>query len=376
MSTASVEPIERASDGRQPSATRSIFWVVLALWVASNLFVTMVARMATWEGIDSYYSSADLCRWDCGIFGQVLTLGYQKGSALWLFHPAHPLLAYPLYYWLHLPLKTSLVLASKIALFFAIYGFILMLSDRIDSGMDRWMAGSLVAFNPYILYGHAGYSESLYFAALTFAFYFAARQRWITSGALGGFASLTRMVGVVFTASYAVILAERRGWRRLEWRKLAGLALCPMGTLLYMLYQYHRAGDGLAQIHSHVSFVGSQFSNPLTALWSPLHHHHWPRVWAIMVIAAFMASAWLFKLRKPEMGIYLVLSILVALLGGSLGGDLYGMARYIWWQPPFLYAIYVGLRRRPWLWPIYLVFASGVASFLIVEWFTGHNFVV
>ncbi len=90
-----------------------------------------------------------------------------------------------------------------------------------------------------------------------------------------------------------------------------------------------------------------------------------------MTIAAFLASAYLFKLRKHEFAIYLAIAILVPLSAGY-----WGLARYVWWQPPFLYAIYCALKRHSAWWVIYVAFASGMASFMILEWFTGHNFVV
>lgn len=356
-------------------------WVAIVLWLASNVFVTGIAKFATWEGGASYHSVADLCQWDCGWYGSVLEHGYDHaphndGTANWLFHPAQPLAAYPFRYWLKLPLPVSLVLASKAALVFAIYGFLLMVGTPTDSMEDRFKAGSLVAFNPYIIYAHAGYSEALYFALLAFAFYFAGRKWWIASGMMGALLSATRMIGFLFAVPYAMMSLGRDGLRKFDLNKLVGLLLCPLGTALYMLYLYHHTGDALAQVHIHVAWVGTSLVNPVQALWVALAQHHWPRIWGAMALGGLGASAWLFKLDKPELGTYLALSILVALSGGSLAGGLYGMARYIWWQPPLLYAIYRALSRYTGCWPIYTAFASGMASFMIWGWFTGHNFVV
>jgi hypothetical protein len=90
-----------------------------------------------------------------------------------------------------------------------------------------------------------------------------------------------------------------------------------------------------------------------------------------MIVTSLMASVYLFKLHKPELGLYLALVILLSCSGGY-----YAVARYVWWQPPMLYAVYLAIRRYPIWWTIYLVFASGMASFMIIEWFSGHNFVV
>lgn len=356
-------------------------WVAIVLWLASNAFVAVFSKFATWEGAASYYRIGDLCRWDCAWFGRVLENGYDtyprsNSTANWLFHPGQPLLAYPLHYWLNIPLTTSLVLASKIALLLAIYGFLLMVRDKGDSTVDRFRAGSLVAFNPYVIYAHAGYSEPLYFALFVFGFYFISRKWWVSSGTMGAFLSASRMVGFLFAVPYAITALRRNGWRKTHRAKLIGLLLCPLGTALYMLYLYHHTGDALAQVHIHVAWVGTSIGNPFQALWVALLYHHWPRFWAVMSLVGLAASAWLFKLRKPELGTYLALSILIALSGGSLGGRLYGMPRYIWWQPPLLFAIYCALQRHTSWWSIYIAFSSGMAVFMIWGWFSGHNFVV
>lgn len=357
----------------------SAIWVALVLWLASNAFVTAISKMATWEGNASYYTMADLCRWDCNWYRTVLQSGYHKepytetGEADWGFHPLFPLTAYPLRHVLKLSVPASLVMSSKLALLFAIYGFLLLLSDQTETTGDRFRAGSLVAFNPCLIYAHAGYAEPLYFALLTFAFWLAGRKQWISSGATGAFFSATRLTGFLFSISYAVIWLRDVGWRP-RWRKLdpnqlIGLLLCPLGTAIYMLYLYHHVGDALAQVHIHVAWVRLPLS-PVNTFWTCITGHHWLRLWGAMIVAGFVASAWLFKLRKPELGIFLALSVLISISGGA-----YGIPRYIWWQPPFLYAIYCVLKRHPGGWVVYLAFAAGLASFMVSEWFSGHNFV-
>src|ERR1700751_2844797 len=78
--------------------------------------------------------------------------------------------------------------------------------------------------------------------------------------------------------------------------------------------------------------------NPLRVLWESLaglSGSPWPRLWGLMTLFALLASIWLFKMRRAELGIYLVLAILV-----PLSATYTSLPRYIWWQPPLLYAIY------------------------------------
>ena len=361
-----------------PRAPRhSAIWVALILWIASNGFVSIVARIATWEQLATYSGVASLCRWDCGLFGRVISTGYEKvpapdGGGSWPFHPLFPFTAYPLYKWLKLPLFDSLVLTSKIELLVAIYVFLLFTRDECESLTDVVLAGSLLAFNPYVIYGHAGYSEPLYFSLLTLAFYFASRKRWIAAGVCGGLVSVTRVVGLLFSASYLTEWLRDTKWRP-SWRdskRILGLALCPLGAAIFMLYLHRRTGDALAHVHSQIGW-GRAPASPLHYLLLSWNQHHWLRVWAVMAVVSFIAALYLFKIRRPELGLYLALVTLIAFSGGYLG-----VARYIWWQPPFLYAIYHLLRRHREWWPIYTAFAAGMAAFMIVGWFTGHVFVI
>lgn len=354
----------------------SAFRIAVVLWIASNVFVTLVAKVGTWEGIAGYVGAESLCRWDCGWYSGVLDRGYDKippadAHANWPFHPLFPLTAYPLHHWLKLHAGLSLVIASKLALLLGIYAFILLVSDESDGEADNIRAGSIIAFNPYLIYAHSGYAEPLYFALLSFAFLFLKNRRWVPAGSAGALISATRVIGFLFAIPYGVTWLKQRDWRS-GWRdpsRILGLLLCPLGTAVFMLYLYHHTGDALAQVHANVAW-GKSPGNPVHIFLLSSHLHHWPRVWAVMVLAGLIASAYLFKLQKPELGIYLALVILLSFSGGY-----YSTARYIWWQPPMLYAIYLALRRRPLCWTLYLVFTSGMASFLIIEWFSGHNFI-
>jgi hypothetical protein len=354
----------------------SAFRIAVVLWIASNVFVTLVAKLDTWEGNAAYKTFESLCRWDCGWYSAVLEHGYDKippqnGFANWPFHPLLPLAAYPLHSWLKLHAGSSIVLISKLALLLGIYAFILLVSDESSGPADRICAGTIVAFNPYLIYAHAGYAEPLYFALLSFAFFFLKNRRWVSAGAAGALVSATRMVGFLFAVPYVITWLRQRDWRS-SWRdpsRILGLLLCPLGTAVFVLYLYRHTGDALAQVHANVAW-GKSPGNPFHILMLSVQLHHWPRVWATMVIASLLVSAYLIKLRKLELGIYLALVILLSFSGGY-----YSTARYVWWQPPMLYAIYLVVRRRPLWWTIYLAFASCMASFMIIEWFNLHNFV-
>jgi len=381
-STAIME--DRKSDLRPADwnlGTRALA-IAVVLWLGSNIFVSGIAKFAAWEDIGAYKGIAGLCKWDCNWYGSVIDPGYfqrgmaESGAANWVFPPLFPLSAYPLHQWLKVSLSGSLVVASKVELLLAIYAFLLMFGDEMQTTSDLLKAGSLVAFNPYVIYGHAGYAEPLYFALIALGFYFARRRQWVLAGAAGGLSSATRVVGAVFGGAYVVSWLRAEDWRarrKVDLNALLGLLLCPLGIAVFMLYMHHHMGDALAMQHGHVAW-GRELRNPFQALWSNLAQPHWSRVWAVMMIVAWLVSIWLFRLRKPEMAVFMILGLSLAALEPMAG--YWGVARYIWWQPPFLYAIYRILRRSDTLWTLYLAFASGMAAFMVVEWMAGHRVVV
>jgi len=82
-------------------------------------------------------------------------------------------------------------------------------------------------------------------------------------------------------------------------------------------------------------------------------------------------SGWLMRRRHLEYGIFLALIILIAMSGGLV----WAFPRYLWWEPPLLYAIFFWLRRSLPACMVYFAFAGGMASFMVIAWFLGTNIV-
>jgi len=361
--------------GRHPEV-----WIALVLLIASHLFVSTFAKFAHWQFGAPYTRTADLCRWDCTWFRTVVDEGYDLepyrygDKADWSFFPLFPLWAKTFKLVLGVPAPLALVVASKVALYAAILFFLLMVRGELEELPEYFLAGGLVAFNPYVLYSHAGYSEPLYFAVAALAFFLVDKNRWIESGIAGALLSATRIVGCLFSISYFIVCLRRVGFGRIiRERNLAiviGLLLCPLGMALYMLYLYHLTGDAIAFIHIQVAWNRAP-GNPFVVIAHALQHHGWPRVWGMMILAGLAAAGSLLKERRPELAVFLAGAILV-----PLSADLWGFPRYLWWQPPMLYVIFTFLKRHRTWWIIYVAFAAGMASFMVIEWFSGTNMVV
>jgi hypothetical protein len=356
-------------------------WVAFVLFVGSNLFVNTFARLAQWQG-EKYSSTADFCTWDCNWFRIVVDTGYDRephtdvrhDHADWSFYPLFPLSALPLKYGLRLDTGLALVLTSRLELFAAILSFLLMVREHLRDISAYFAAGALVAFNPYVIYAHAGYSEPLYFSLAAASFYLLGRKHWIASGGAAALLSATRIVGCIFSLSYVIAILKDFGIRRIlrerDLAPLLGLLLCPLGMAAYMLYLYVHTGDALGFIHIQIAW-GRTAGNPVEVVLRALRQHHWQRLWGLMAIAGVLASGWLFKQRKPELAVFLLGAILL-----PLSADAWGFARYLWWQPPLLYAIFMFLNRHRNWWVFYFAYSSGMAAFMVVQWFSGSKMVI
>lgn len=346
------------------------------------MFVSSFAKIVHWTASVSTDQLALYCKWDCSWYQDLSRQGYDKephlhakgDAANWIFYPMFPLTAKVVAAISGLPSAAATPLASRIAFFFCIWLFLVMVRNDLHQLEDYFLAGSLVALNPYLIYAYVGYSEPLYFTMACVAFIFLQRQRWVASGLAGAVLSATRIVGLLFSISYAIVALRDLGWRRIardrDLNVVIGVLLCPFGLVLFSLYLYHLSGDALAFSHLRVSW-GQNATNPFRVLYESFLQHGWSRVWTVMAIGTLLLSTWLLKIR-PEYGVFLGLSVLM----GAASGLLIGMPRFIWWQPMFLYGLLVLFQRLRFLWPIYLAFSGGMAAIMIVNWFVGSsNFV-
>lgn len=379
-----------------PSKRELILAFILV--IASHIFVLSFAKMAGWE-LDltraNKFAPAqlercrdgtgrplnDACQMDCCWYTSIVRSGYDLepvfgggDRANWNFFPLFPLTTIP---WCRTFFRESThaaVFASKFTLYFAILAFMFMVRRDSDGFADSVLAGSLVAFNPAIIYAHAGYAEPLYFTLAAIGLALLDRQRWVGAGLAGGLLSATRMVGVVFAVSYAIAAlrsgAISRPWRERRLGVVIGALLCPAGLSLFLLYLYRHTGDPLASVHIYVGWRISS-GNPITVIWDALREGEWARFWACVALAGWALSVWLVIQRQYEKAALLALAILV-----PSTAEVAGMQRFVWWQPPTLYAAFLLLKRYPRWRTVYFVFAGGMAAAMTLIWFLGGRSIV
>ncbi len=362
------------------SSRRKIL-VALTIFVLSEIAISIFARGYGHWVLGQSLGLQSFCRWDCGWYGSIVKDGYDAvpsrhpagDAANWAFYPLFPLLVGLLHRLAGVGLLDSLVIAGTLALPVCIYLFIeLVEANRIAVG--PWVSGSLVAFNPYALYAHTGYSEPLYFALCTGALLALARERWLTAGLLGGACSATRLVGVFLVLPMLARLAGRSdpasgpttGGARLE--RLLAIALVPLGATLFGWYLYWRSGDLLAPFHIQVAWERA-LQNPLLVWWRGILDGGWLRVFALEAGLALLAAAYLCARRRVGYGSFLAAAVLLPLCS-----SVWSIPRYVFWQPVFLLVLADLVRQRrvarilfPLLWAGFFL--------MIAAWFSDQNFV-
>ena len=226
--------------------------IALVFTLASNLFVSWFARLPRWVQNQPSLQRAGYCKWDCIWYADVARLGYESEprsgiQASWHFS-AISITVVPVMRcsrWSRCVDRAD----EQLFLFTAILSFLWMLGDEVSDHSDAVLAATLVAFNPYVIYAHAGYAEPLYFTLGACGFAALRGKRFVASGLAGGLLSATRMQGMVFTVPYVIGALREFGVRRLVRERgltfLFGLLLCPVGLCLYAIYLHRLTGDAL-----------------------------------------------------------------------------------------------------------------------------------
>ncbi len=360
---------------RRPRA--QLLLEALLLFVVSSLLVELVSRAGALAFNMMPPSVSNLCRWDCKWYATITYHGYQltpiegfRGYANWAFFPAFPLAAKALAFITHFGTRLALIITSKTFFFTAIVAFMVFVRRSIEPS-SALLAGAVLAFSPYMVYGHVGYSESLYFTLSTLSFYFLSKRQWLAAGAVGTLLSATRVVGLLIAIPYLVSVVRHRRDMRRQWpAMLLGLLLIPLGIVLFALHLKGLMGDGLAFDHVQTAW-GRSLANPLEVLRLGFKAGAWDSVFATIGVASIGMSVLLIVKRDYELGLFLLAATIIPIAEGLLS-----LPRFVFWQMPFLYGIVRILHGRRWLEIAYFALAGGAAAFTLLGWFSGKSWII
>lgn len=377
--TLAVTTAPRAAHGAWPPWAQTLALAAL-LVVASSAFVWFFAKMAEQEFGGPAPTLSAMCRWDCEWYRSIAEDGYtpapllhplhpQGDGANWAFFPVFPMVAKGLAAVTGWSTPVALVLTSKLFLFLSIAAFVALAGRELGPGA-RVPGGVLVAFGPYVVYAHAGYTESAYFFLSALGLLLLSQRRFVAAGLAGAALSGTRLVGLLFVLPY--LLQAWREWRGAGAARLPRLAfgalLIPLGLALFMAWLHLRVGDALAFKNVQVAWERA-FVGPVQSVVKGLVAGGWPRVYAATALLALLLSGWLAWQRRFGQALFLAGATLIPLSTG-----LQSIPRHVWWQVPFVFALLDAMLRTRALVPLWLSVCASIGGFVTLSWVLARGY--
>ena len=255
---------ETPSDRWRPSLVAA-FWTWLA-GLAMYGLVTAVSWLpfGSPPSLDKAYESWH--RWDTTWYVIIADLGYRYDERGAAFFPLYPMLVRGVDQVLPRGAFEAALVVSVLACYAALVVMHRLAYCVLGDELARRAIFYLLAF-PTGFYLAAAYSESLFVALSVGSLYAMRRRQWWVAGVLGGFASATRLAGVLLVLAFGYEYLRQRGFspRRIRLDALA-VALVPVGLLLYALYCWRAFGDPLYFRQMQENWFRSGFQAPWTTL--------------------------------------------------------------------------------------------------------------
>ncbi len=354
---------------------------VLLDFVATRVAIIVIAELAasiigqragTHVQESSHVLLAVWGRWDAVHYIDVASKGYH-GTDL-AFFPLYPFLIRVVGALAGNHLVAGL-LVSNASFFFGLLFLYKLLEHEYDRGVAR-RAIFYVSIFPSAVFFSAVYTESLFFMLTVASFYYMRAHRWWLAGAIGFFAALTRVEGVLLVVPFVIewYAQYRSDPLRGLWNLLAGI-LVPLGLSVYMAYLWVLRADPLYFSHVQIHW-NRHLALPWVSVFNSIHKiAHAPNgqilanesleVAFTVLMIAVLAGGW--KQLRPSYIAYLALSILIPMSTSSL----MSMPRFALVLFP-MFAILARWGERPWVNNLILAFSLpllGLFTVLFADWY-------
>jgi hypothetical protein len=319
--------------------------VVVSVWVALVLGATGVPTspddvLRPYQGMPAVQGGiAELSlgvwqRFDTLWYLRIAAYGYAPDDGSTVYFPLYPLLIRLLGQVFFGNYLLAALIISSLAYVGVLFCLYKLTEARFGKANARRSITYLAVF-PTAFFFLAAYTESLFLFLTLAAFLCACRGRWWLAGTLGLLSSLTRLQGVVLIAPLLYIYLRDREFRlsRLDRRMLA-LLLIPLGTMLYLGYQYLVLG-ATPLVDTYQAQLHAQFVWPWENVLATLQKILSPEGTFINVVnlgmtGVFLAMTVLCFGRLPaEYGIYMAVTMVVLMLRRTTLQPLVSMSRYV-----------------------------------------------
>ena len=318
-------------------------------------------------------------RWDAVHYLDIATHGYQGYDMA--FFPLYPFLIRVVGAFAGNHLVAGLLI-SNAAFFFALLYLYKLLEHEYERSVAR-RAIYYVSVFPTAVFFSAVYTESLFFMLTVASFYYMRTHRWWMAGAIGFFASLTRVEGVLLALPFAIewlvqswpALRASGSERMRALTNLLPAGAIGLGLLVYMAYLWVLRADPLyfshVQIHWNRHFampwvsVFNAFHKIATATSSQTVANQSLEISFTFLMIAVLVFGW--KSLRPPYIAYMALSILIPMCTSSL----MSMPRFALVLFP-MFAILARWGERPWINNVILAFSLpllGLFTVLFADWY-------
>lgn len=252
----------------------------LAIWLIPLLFRGLIPTQENQNLVDIFM------RWDAGWYAGIAREGYHWAGpdtqSSVAFFPLYPLLVRVFSIFLLGNIPLAMFFVSNIAFLIYLHYLYRLAKEDFDALTAERSALYAAAFLLSFFFS-AGYTEALFLALTTSAFYYARKDKWSVAIPLGMLSCLTRLAGVAIIFPFAWEWYKRRGISA----KALVLGLVPMGLGIFMVYLGHLTGDPLA-----FNTVQKAWSHRLTWPWGTLAIA-WQLVKSLPLTRYIAAIAWI-----------------------------------------------------------------------------------
>ncbi len=319
--------------------------IVISVWVALVLVTTGAPTspddvlrpyqgMPAVEGGLAELSLGVWQRFDTLWYLRIAAQGYAPDDGSTVYFPLYPLLIRLL----GKVFSDNYLLAALVISSLAYVGVLVCLYKLTEAQFGQASARRstiYLAIFPTAFYFLAAYTESLFLFLTLAAFLSASRGRWWLAGTLGLLSSLTRLQGVVLIVPLLFVYLRDRGFRlsRLDARAVA-LLLIPLGTILYLGYQYLVLG-ATPLVDTYQTQLHAQFVWPWENVLATLQKILSPEGTFINVLNLGMTGIFLtmtvlcFRRLPTEYSIYMAVAMIVLMLRRTTLQPLVSMSRYV-----------------------------------------------
>ena len=359
----------------------SELYLVAKIFIISRFFYYGVV-VAVLYVQDLGFKPSILCKYDCGWYSSITSIGYMKtaltegqvGAANWAFFPLHPLIVKALSDLTFIPVLGVAYLLGNLFLF----GALVYLNKYISSMFSAKAARNtiiLVAASPVNVYFTSFYTESLFLFLLTAAIYYATQRRWILGGILGSLLGATRNTGILIGLVFIAIFVFNKDWKREDSKLrsfLLSLTLIPVGLVTYMIFLHYRTGDYLAFYHTQKAGWGwAHNSSPLWIIdglrWlldGQLFGSMFIKIMHMVVVISCITCVY-FLIKKR----YIEVIVLMPITLFTLNSTMFSYRFFLGLYPIYLMGALLGENRK-WLFRALLVCEVALMPLAVNLWVT------